>query len=377
MSDLVKREITELAPNGSNYLSWSLDAEIVLDGKNLLHAIKPNNDKKATNAERAQALHFLRHHISSSLKNEYMTERDPQVLWNALHERFEKMETVLLPRVKREWQNLRYQDYKTVEDYNAKLYGIVTRMKLCGTTLTESDLIEKTLSTFHPKLTYLSRQYKKEKYKKYIDLSNALQQDQGEDEELMQNHLTRPTGSLSKPEAHAVSSSQKNKGKGKGPQKAPGKGKNQKVQNFKKKEQWKSKKIPPGGEYGKQDQECYRCGMKGHWSRICRTPKHIVKLYQELKAQLKNNQHEAKHEAHFVSTKKLEIGEYSKSKEQESSKPEEKEETEAPKKTEDVPAAVTSNDNWDVIMKNLEDMRTDMETDDIQEEEEDVHGDSI
>ena len=33
----------------------------------------------------------------------------------------------------------------------------------------------------------------------------------------MQNHLTRPTGSLSKPEAHAVSLSQKkNEGKGKG-----------------------------------------------------------------------------------------------------------------------------------------------------------------
>ncbi|CAO2191817.1 unnamed protein product [Urochloa humidicola] len=235
MSDLVKREITELAPNDSNYLSWSLDAKIVLDGKNLLHAIKPSNDKNVTSAERAQALHFLRHHISSSLKNEYMTERDPIVLWKALHERFEKMETVLLPRVKREWQNLRFQDYKTVEEYNAKLYGIVTRMKLCGITLKESDLIVKTLSTFHPKQSYMSRQYKKENYKKYIDLSNALQQDQGEDEELMQNHLTRPTGSLSKPEANAVSSSQKNEGKGKGPQKAPWKGKNKKFNNFKKK----------------------------------------------------------------------------------------------------------------------------------------------
>ena len=26
---------------------------------------------------------------------------------------------------------------------------------------------------------------------------------------------------------------------------------------------------------------CYRCSMKGHWSRICRTPKHLVDLYQE------------------------------------------------------------------------------------------------
>ena len=25
---------------------------------------------------------------------------------------------------------------------------------------------------------------------------------------------------------------------------------------------------------------CYRCGIKGHWSHTCRTPKHLVDLYQ-------------------------------------------------------------------------------------------------
>ena len=28
------------------------------------------------------------------------------------------------------------------------------------------------------------------------------------------------------------------------------------------------------------DNNCYRCGMKGHWSRTYRTPKHLVDLYQ-------------------------------------------------------------------------------------------------
>ncbi|KAH0699102.1 hypothetical protein KY284_013317 [Solanum tuberosum] len=28
------------------------------------------------------------------------------------------------------------------------------------------------------------------------------------------------------------------------------------------------------------DNKCYRCGGKGHWSRICRTPRHLVELYQ-------------------------------------------------------------------------------------------------
>jgi Zinc knuckle len=30
----------------------------------------------------------------------------------------------------------------------------------------------------------------------------------------------------------------------------------------------------------KSKSSCYRCGMTNHWSRICRTPKHLVKLYQ-------------------------------------------------------------------------------------------------
>ncbi|KAL6592452.1 hypothetical protein ACP70R_049505 [Stipagrostis hirtigluma subsp. patula] len=236
---------------------------------------------KTTPAEQAMALHIIRHHLSTTLKNEYMTERNPKVLWNLLHERFEKIEIVLLPRVKREWANLRFQEFKTVEDYNTALYGITTRMKLCGLKLEDKDLIEKTLSTFHPKLTYISRQYKKDNYKKYVDLSNAMQQDQGEDETIMQNQLSRPTGTVATPEENATSLKNKKDIKGKGSQKDSN-GMAPKANNFKKKKEWKSKKkTPQGPKYGEQDQECYKCGMRGHWSRICKTPKHIVEMLMD------------------------------------------------------------------------------------------------
>jgi hypothetical protein len=147
----------------------------------------------------------------------------------------------------------------------------------------------------------VSRQYKKDNYKTYVALSNALQQDQGEDETIMQNHLSRPTGTVAPSEIHATSF-KKNDKKGKGAQKAPWKGEGKK---FKKNKMQKSKKTPSGGKYGEQDQDCYRCGMRGHWSRICRTPKHIVDLYQELHGQKKKKK-QAQHEAHFVDSEKLE-----------------------------------------------------------------------
>ena len=39
------------------------------------------------------------------------------------------------------------------------------------------------------------------------------------------------------------------------------------------------KMIEPQSKHARES-KCHRYGMKGHWLRICRTPKHFVDLYQ-------------------------------------------------------------------------------------------------
>lgn len=116
------------------------------------------------------------------------------------------------------------------------------------------------------------------------------------------------------------------------------------------------------GRIGKQDQKCYKCCMRDHWSRICRTPKHIVNLYQELK-----NQKKSMHETHYVEGKKsaLEVGECSKAAEAPKCKAASKEQQNGM----DVDKA-SENENLD--LENFED-------DDLLGEEtmDDVHGDSV
>ena len=83
MSDIAKREFDALAVDGNNYLTWATDVEIKLDSMGLDHTIvQPEAGKdERTKPDKAKALHFLRHHLHPDLKSEYMTERDPLVLW--------------------------------------------------------------------------------------------------------------------------------------------------------------------------------------------------------------------------------------------------------------------------------------------------------
>ncbi|KAM2212392.1 hypothetical protein ACFX1S_022696 [Malus domestica] len=66
---------------------------------------------------------------------------------------------VILPRVSYEWTHLRIQDFKSVVEYNSALFRITFQMKLCGDTITEEDMLEKTFSTFHASNLLLQQQY--------------------------------------------------------------------------------------------------------------------------------------------------------------------------------------------------------------------------
>ena len=86
MSNITKLEFVALDILGKNYLSWILDAEIYLDAINLGNTIKGGNT--ASLQDHTKALIFLRYHIDEGLKSEYLTVKDPLILWTSLKEQY-------------------------------------------------------------------------------------------------------------------------------------------------------------------------------------------------------------------------------------------------------------------------------------------------
>ena len=59
------------------------------------------------------------------------------------------MTTVILSKARYDWMHLRLQDFKTIAEYNSAFFIISSKLQLCGEKITESDMLEKTYSTFH------------------------------------------------------------------------------------------------------------------------------------------------------------------------------------------------------------------------------------
>ena len=290
---MTKLDFAALNLSGNNYLQWVLDMEIHLDAMGLGDTIIEGNN--ASPRDRANAIVLIRRHIQDELKNEYLTIKDPLQLWKNLKQRYDQQKLMVLPKAQFDWMHLRFQDFKSVSDYNSAMFKIVSRLKLCGEEISEEAMIEKTLSTFHTTHLLLQQMYRLKEFKEHSELISHLLVAEQNNELLVQNHNARPTGSVPFPEANGTSFQRRGRSNGRGRGRGRGHGSrdygksshqsyaessnvHQKLDKFKKKRNDRRDKIhKPPKDY---TDVCFRCGSKGHWARVCRTSKHLVELYQ-------------------------------------------------------------------------------------------------
>jgi hypothetical protein len=299
MDHISKKEFAELAVDGRNYLTWAMDVKINLAARNLISTITTPAQGAPAIPEPAKyaSLHFIRHHLDPALKDEYMMEENPLSLWDSLKERYDQQRSVMLPEAQRQWALIRFQDFKSVAAYNSAVHQINSKLRFCNSAVSDDDLIEKTLSTFHPNMRLIAEQHRNQKYKKHSELIYALLQAEKHNEILDKNNISRPTGTLPLPEAHFNSyNAQNSRGSRKNHRRSKGKWKRNENQN--------SSGVRRSNNHFKRNDKsnnstnCYRCGCNTHIASKCKTSRHLVSLYQQSIKGKKPQGHQ--YEAHFT-----------------------------------------------------------------------------
>lgn len=202
-----KLQFPVLKLDGSNYLSWSQNAEIVLNAKGLGDSIivDQHGDLQTT----AQAIFILRHHLDQDLQAQYIDEYNPKSLWDSLKRRYDHMRLITLPAARNEWIHLRVLDHPTIAGYNSALFCITAQLRVCGQVISDADRIEKTLSTFPAANITFAQQYRQMHFTEYSDLISVMLLAEKNDILLMQNAKARPSGTIPKPETMFTSTTKK------------------------------------------------------------------------------------------------------------------------------------------------------------------------
>ncbi|XP_004293250.1 PREDICTED: uncharacterized protein LOC101295979 [Fragaria vesca subsp. vesca] len=105
--------------HGTEYHRWVLDIEHTFIAKDLTETIFPYPTQKPSHKRtKSQALMFLCKHIDPTLRRQYQSKHDPKDLWDALAERFNNINSTLLPELLARWDEIRLLDYKRVDDFN-------------------------------------------------------------------------------------------------------------------------------------------------------------------------------------------------------------------------------------------------------------------
>ncbi|KAL3675653.1 hypothetical protein R1sor_025601 [Riccia sorocarpa] len=263
-SEIGKLEFERLSIHGENYEIWKSQCFNVLASKQLDGTIAEGYvidgaDPKAR-AQAFEALVIIMKHLPPALYKRFRLANSPSTVWKDLKDSYGNIEKLLQPAAIEAWNQLRFLDFKSAQEYDIALQDCTADLEACGLEViwTDTFKMEKTLNTFPDEKSTYAANLRQRKFTKYQDLINEILYNEANERVRarvakgtlnVNPGMTVPTASNPTPQVDTRSFYTQ-------PQVGKGKKKQFKRQGFKSK--------------GKKPGACRRCGLSGHWQSECR-----------------------------------------------------------------------------------------------------------
>ncbi|KAJ0600232.1 putative RNA-directed DNA polymerase [Helianthus annuus] len=273
----------------TNYNTWSIKMEAIMDAHGLWEAIEPPAGVAVDEKKSKQARAFIFQSIPDEVLSQAAKKKTAKEVWDSLKSRYvgaERVQKARLRILKSEFEGLHTKDSDTIDEYAGRLSGMVSKYNGVGAKLEDEELVRKLFDSVPERFINLVASIEQSSdvetmpfeeaiayLKAYEDRVKLRKSQQTTENSLLFTKSEVKSNSKGQPKGQHVSN-----------QKSGGYGKTDRGgrSGFRGRGRGKSNR---GGHAGNQDQrngyrnkdklhiECFNCHELGHYASECKQPK--------------------------------------------------------------------------------------------------------
>ncbi|GKD59414.1 zinc finger, CCHC-type containing protein, partial [Tanacetum coccineum] len=134
---------------GTNYTTWAIRMQIILEANDLWEMIEPNNKTQADNRKDKTAIAFLYQALPEEQLLQITKHKTAKAIWDALKTRHlgeDRVQQARLQTLKSEFEMLHMKEDETIDTFTAKLTTLVNKAASLGHTMKDEELVRKLLN---------------------------------------------------------------------------------------------------------------------------------------------------------------------------------------------------------------------------------------
>ncbi|KAD4384336.1 hypothetical protein E3N88_24504 [Mikania micrantha] len=264
----------------SNYTSWAIKMESIMDAQGIWDAIEPPDNTEVDVKIRKKARAFIFQTLPEDILLQVAKHKEAKEVWDALKIRnlgADRVQKARIQTLNREFELLSMKENESVDDFSSRIGTIASKFRALGSTIAEATQVKKLLNSAPDRLLPIVASIEQYsdletmpfeeavgRLKAFEERVKPLGQSKSSSDQLL---FSRAEGQKQAGRGRGTNASDhfRGRGRGRGRYNSRGRGGRFPSNSFRKDDQ--------RNQTSKQEKRCYNCDKYGHFAADCRAPR--------------------------------------------------------------------------------------------------------